>query len=311
MDVANARAASAGEEFCERAGFSQTACDAQDSEECRCAWDDGQCSYSEGARCPASDDDKDTTRDGAAFCENIKYSEAECKSYDSSECKCEWDNGQCWYNEGQCALQRPPMTYWKDDVDFSVFTRAAVCPLNAKGQLVLASAERRVALRRWRARKRGNSTQAIAFVAWDAERSDVKLNGRGYQLNANDWSCSGSNPQGPGGTDSAKWAHAEVFDTLSESSSTAPVAIELDYYKCKMDLREVVEEALGISVGNAALVYILTSVICVHALVRALGKCGAVRFRNGRFISPVVLDEYLERKSVDAVLRERETDPFL
>ena len=59
---------------------------------------------------------------------------------------------------------------------------------------------------------------------------------------------------------------------------------------------------------------ILTSVICVHALVRALGKCGAVRFRNGRFISPVVLDEYLERKSVDAVLREREreeTDPFL
>ena len=68
-----------------------------------------------------------------------------------------------------------------------------------------------------------------------------------------------------------------------------------------------------ISVGNAALVYILTSVICVHALVRALGKCGAVRFRNGRFISPVVLDEYLERKSVDAVLREREkeTDPFL
>ena len=148
MDVANARAASAGEEFCERAGFSQTACDAQDSEECRCAWDDGQCSYSEGARCPASDDDKDTTRDGAAFCENIKYSEAECKSYDSSECKCEWDDGQCWYNEGQCALQRPPMTYWKDDVDFSVFTRAAVCPLNAKGQLVLASAERRVALRR-------------------------------------------------------------------------------------------------------------------------------------------------------------------
>ena len=72
--------------------------------------------------------------------------------------------------------------------------------------------------------------------------------------------------------------------------------------------------ALGISVGNAALVYILTSVICVHALVRALGKCGAVRFRNGRFISPVVLDEYLERKSVDAVLRqerEKETDPFL
>ena len=65
--------------------------------------------------------------------------------------------------------------------------------------------------------------------------------------------------------------------------------------------------------GNAALVYILTSVICVHALVRALGKCGVVRFRNGRFISPVVLDEYLERKSVDAVLREREkeTDPFL
>ena len=69
--------------------------------------------------------------------------------------------------------------------------------------------------------------------------------------------------------------------------------------------------------GNAALVYILTSVICVHALVRALGKCGAVRFRNGRFISPVVLDEYLERKSVDAVLRQEreketeETDPFL
>ena len=60
--------------------------------------------------------------------------------------------------------------------------------------------------------------------------------------------------------------------------------------------------------------YILTSVICVHALVRALGKCGAVRFRNGRFISPVVLDEYLERRSVDAVLRqerEKETDPFL
>jgi hypothetical protein len=110
------------------------------------------------------------------------------------------------------------------------------------------------------------------------------------------------------------WAHAEVFDELSASSSTAPVAIELDYYKCKMDLREVVEEALGISVGNAALVYILTSVICIHALVRALGKCGAVRFRNGRFISPVVLDEYLERKSVDAVLRqerEKETDPFL
>ena len=76
-------------------------------------------------------------------------------------------------------------------------------------------------------------------------------------------------------------------------------------------------EALGVSVGNAALVYILTSVICVHALVRALGKCGAVRFRNGRFISPVVLDEYLERKSVDAVLRQEreketeETDPFL
>ena len=47
---------------------------------------------------------------------------------------------------------------------------------------------------------------------------------------------------------------------------------------------------------------------------RLMGKCGAVRFRNGRFISPVVLDEYLERKSVDAVLREREkeeTDPFL
>ena len=52
----------------------------------------------------------------------------------------------------------------------------------------------------------------------------------------------------------------------------------------------------------------------VLVCVRALGKCGAVRFRNGRFISPVVLDEYLERKSVDAVLREREreeTDPFL
>ena len=112
----------------------------------------------------------------------------------------------------------------------------------------------------------------------------------------------------------AKWAHADVFDALSESSRTAPVAIELDYYRCKMDLREVVEEALGISVGNAALVYILTSVICVHALVRALGKCGAAPFRNGRFISPVVLDEYLERKSVDAVLRqerEKETDPFL
>ena len=47
---------------------------------------------------------------------------------------------------------------------------------------------------------------------------------------------------------------------------------------------------------------------------RLMGKCGAVRFRNGRFSSPVVLDEYLERKSDDAVLREREkeeTDPFL
>ena len=49
---------------------------------------------------------------------------------------------------------------------------------------------------------------------------------------------------------SARWAHAEVFDKLSESSSTAPVTIELDYYKCKMKLREVVEEALGISVGK-------------------------------------------------------------
>ena len=204
--------------------------------------------------------------------------------------------------------------------------------------------------------KRGNSTQAIAFNAYDADRSDVKLNGWGYELTSEEWSCSGSNPHrrdnggiecdptgflpycdcvidgdcanhpeycscpdamaccGRDGSESAKWAHADVFDALSESSSTAPVAIELDYYRCKMDLREVVEEALGISVGNAALVYILTSVICVHALVRALGKCGAVRFRNGRFISPVVLDEYLERKSVDAVLREgreKETDPFL
>ena len=206
------------------------------------------------------------------------------------------------------------MTYWKDDVDFSVFTRAAVCPLNAKGQLVSPVPNVASPLSRWRARKRGNSTQAIAFNAYDADRSDVKLNGWGYELNSEEWSCSGSNPQGPDGTESAKWAHADVFDALSESSRTAPVAIELDYYRCKMDLREVVEEALGISVGNAALVYILTSVICVHALVRALGKCGAVRFRNGRFISPVVLDEYLERKSVDAVLREgreKETDPFL
>ena len=44
---------------------------------------------------------------------------------------------------------------------------------------------------------------------------------------------------------SARWAHAEVFDKLSESSSTAPVTIELDYYKCKMKLREVVEIGLG------------------------------------------------------------------
>jgi hypothetical protein len=134
---------------------------------------------------------------------------------------------------------------------------------------------------------------------------------------SSEWSCRGEGPEGDDDSGEARWAHAEVFDALSESSSTAPVTIELDYYRCKMQLREVVEEALGISVGNAALVYILTSVICVHALVRALGKCGAVRFRNGRFISPVVLDEYLERKSVDAVLRQEreketeETDPFL
>ena len=136
----------------------------------------------------SGDDDDDDEAFATSFCEESGFTEAECKSYDSPECKCEWEDGSCWYNEGSC----------------------------------------------------------------------------------------GGLP--------------------------------------KMKLREVVEEALGISVGNAALVYILTSVICVHALVRALGKCGAVRFRNGRFISPVVLDEYLERRSVDAVLRqerEKETDPFL
>jgi hypothetical protein len=164
--------------------------------------------------------------------------------------------------------------------------------------------------------ERGTCEKALSPLTAAAGSRGIKR-ARLVTMVSSEWSCRGEGPEGDDDSGEARWAHAEVFDALSESSSTAPVTIELDYYRCKMQLREVVEEALGISVGNAALVYILTSVICVHALVRALGKCGAVRFRNGRFISPVVLDEYLERKSVDAVLRQEreketeETDPFL
>ena len=48
------------------------------------------------------DDDGDDLHAGEQFCEESGFSKDECKSYDSSACECDWDDGACWYAGGAC-----------------------------------------------------------------------------------------------------------------------------------------------------------------------------------------------------------------
>ena len=39
---------------------------------------------------------------GEAFCESSGFSQLECESHDHGSCYCEWDEGECWWQEGAC-----------------------------------------------------------------------------------------------------------------------------------------------------------------------------------------------------------------
>ena len=102
------------------------------------------------------------------------------------------------------------------------------------------------------------------------------------------------------------WVHDEVFDKLAADVASAPVPPQFDYYKCTPSPDEAREEAIGIAMGNGALVFLVVAFLLVHVLVRMLDKFGQIHFRNGRFIAPAALDEWTEHQAVNAILRDME-----
>ena len=86
---------------------------------------------------------------GERFCEQSGFSQLECESHDHGSCLCEWDEGECWWQEGSCgavaetlsfcdraadapgadAVYEPYVKYISDDI-YAIVT--AVSPLLAE-----------------------------------------------------------------------------------------------------------------------------------------------------------------------------------
>jgi hypothetical protein len=99
------------------------------------------------------------------------------------------------------------------------------------------------------------------------------------------------------------WVHADVFDKLAAAGASAPVPPRFDYYKCTPSMDEAREEAIGIAMGGGGFVFLVVAFVLVHVLVRALDKLDCVEFRNGRFIPPGAIDEWLEHEAVASIVR--------
>lgn len=55
-------------------------------------------------------DDEEIKAAGEAFCQESGFSEASCRSYASSDCECEWDDGKCFWMGGACSADAPTIT---------------------------------------------------------------------------------------------------------------------------------------------------------------------------------------------------------
>ena len=105
------------------------------------------------------------------------------------------------------------------------------------------------------------------------------------------------------------WVHDSVFDRLAADVASAPVPPQFDYYKCTPAPDEAREEAIGIAMGGGGFVFLVVAFLLVHVFVRALDKMGRVEFRNGRFIPPGAIDEWLEHEAVASIVREKAPTP--
>lgn len=137
--------------------------------------------------------------------------------------------------------------------------------------------------------------QLIGFNFYNDFRAETTLNTRQYDMRPDEWHCS------------KNWTHAAVFAKVGKLSS-APMAVELGYYKCTPDETRVVEEALGIAVGGGEFVFIIASLVFVHLLIRQLDKHRLIAFRNGRLVPQDAIDEWSEQTAVDSVARSNIAD---
>ena len=84
---------------------------------------------------------------------------------------------------------------------------------------------------------------------------------------------------------------------------------QFDYYKCTPAPDEAREEAIGIAMGGGGFVFL---VVGLPPRPRfgpgALDKMGRVEFRNGRFIPPGAIDEWLEHEAVASIMREKASE---
>ncbi len=156
--------------------------------------------------------------------------------------------------------------------DYGGYSSLGVCPLHDAGPLL------------------------VGFTIANDNRGEVKLNANQYQMNASEWVCNNA------------WVHDDVFDRLAADVASAPVPPQFDYYKCTPAPDEAREEAIGIAMGGGGFVFLVVAFLLVHVLVRALDKMGRVEFRNGRFIPPGAIDEWLEHEGVTSIMREKASE---
>ena len=156
--------------------------------------------------------------------------------------------------------------------DYGGYSSLGVCPLHDAGPLL------------------------VGFTIANDNRGEVKLNANQYQMNASEWVCNNA------------WVHDDVFDRLAADVASAPVPPQFDYYKCTPAPDEAREEAIGIAMGGGGFVFLVVAFLLVHVLVRALDKMGRVEFRNGRFIPPGAIDEWLEHEAVTSIMREKASE---
>ena len=156
--------------------------------------------------------------------------------------------------------------------DYGRYSSLAVCPLHDAGPLL------------------------VAFSLFNDDRGEVKLNANQYRMNASEWVCN------------TAWVRDDVFDRLAADVASAPVPPQFDYYKCTPAPDEAREEAIGIAMGGGGFVFLVVAFLLVHVFVRALDKMGRVEFRNGRFIPPGAIDEWLEHEAVTSIMREKASE---